>query len=110
MALSGVHIACGFIGGSRFYQGESDLVRKPSWSQTMATAGTTSQAAPDNGHRPGMGADLGQPSYEIRSSLDVFVAIGPTPDATSGARLFVAAGETRNVFCDVGDKLAWVAA
>ena len=71
----------------------------------MAMAGTTGQGAP-NFDTSGPGA----PCYEVRSTADIFVAVAPTPDATNGARIFVPAGETRNIFCAPGDKLAWIAA
>ena len=110
MALSGVHVACGYVGGPRDDKGGASLARKPAWSQTMAAAGATAQSAPSVSGR------AGSPAFEIRASIDVYVAIGASPDASQAngsgdsARIFVPAGVTRNVFCDGGDKLAWVAA
>lgn len=102
---SGVHILCGFVDTT----GEASLLGQFVWSQTMASAGTTTRAAPtrgDNDFARG-GADL---CFEIAAGVDAFVAIGPTPDATAGARMLVRGGDTRNVLCDPGDKVAWVAA
>jgi hypothetical protein len=111
MALSGVHIVCGYVGGFGAGNFIQSLIGKIAWSQTMASAGTTSQAAPD------VASAYGAPAFEIRSSVDCYVAIGAVPDAsqttsstTSNARIFVPSGETRNIFCSKGDKLAWVAA
>ena len=110
MALSGTHIACGFVG----HHGRDGVVQallgRVSWSETMAAAGVTANAAPETT------PTLGEPSFEIRSSVDIFVARGKSPDASqavgsgNAARIFVPAGETRNVFCGPGDRLAWVAA
>lgn len=104
MALSGVHVACLFVGGAGQGQQIQSLAKPPAWSQTMASAGITTQGAPN------YDGGSGQPCFEIRSSADVYVAIGATPDATNGPRIFVPANETRNIFCASGDKLAWVAA
>lgn len=108
MALSGVHVACGYVGDEGQRDTVVTLARAPVWSQTMAAAGTTASSAPkkDRG--------LGSPCFEIRASKDVYVAIGAAPNAsgTSGtgqtARVFIPANETRNLFCAPGDKLAWV--
>lgn len=105
MALSGVHVACGYVGGAGRNLQVQALMKKPVWSETLAAAGTTTNVAPTS-----VDQSVGDPCFEIRSSLDVFVAISSGPNATTGARLFVPANETRNVFCAPGDKLAWIAA
>lgn len=102
MALTGLHVVCGSIGGFGAGGQAQQLLRRAIWSQTMAAAGTTGQSAPDVA-----GAE---PSFELRASIDVFVAIGPNPDATTGPRIFIPANETRNLFCTKGDFVAWVAA
>ena len=106
MALSGVHIACGYVGGAGQRLAIQSLARAPGSSQTMAIAGTSALAAPafDGQH--------GAPSFEIRTfTVDIWFAIGPNPDATGGARLpLTVADGPRNVFCSPGDKIAWVAA
>ncbi|KQP82860.1 hypothetical protein ASF57_12045 [Methylobacterium sp. Leaf117] len=104
MALSGVHIACGYIGGKSGLNNRSLILSPPVWSQTMAAAGTTDKGA------PAVAEDTGDPSFEIRSSADIYVAIGAAPNASTGTRIFVPANETRNIFCSSGDKLAWIAA
>jgi hypothetical protein len=115
MALSGVHIACGFIGGLGKYQNSSvDLLGKVIWSQTMSAPGTTSQGAAST-QTP---AYDGDPSFEIYSSTDIYVAVGASPDptqttgkASSGsARILIPANTTRNIFCKAGDLLAWTPA
>ena len=109
MALSGVHVACGYVGGYAAISQQIPLLSAIAWSQTMTAAGTTSQAAPSQM----AGSD---PSFEIRASADVYVAVGAVPDASqatgsgNAARIFVPAGVTRNIFCKPGDKLAWIAA
>lgn len=96
MALSGLHVACVQV---RVLQSVA-LAQKPVWSLTMANPGVTDLKAPE---LPTIG-------FEIRSASDAFVAIGPNPDAAADARIFVPAGDTRNIFCDPGDRLAWIAA
>ncbi|MBA9071720.1 hypothetical protein FHR71_005506 [Methylobacterium sp. RAS18] len=110
MALNGVHIACGYVGDAGQKGVVQSLGRAPLWSQTMASAGVTTLAAPKSD------GDLGSPSFEIRSSQDIYVAFGTTPDASQAsgsggaARILVPANETRNLFCAPGDRLAWVLA
>ena len=102
MAFSGLHVVCASVGA----RAEASLIVNFAWSQTMASAGTTSQVA--------AGASN---VFEISASADSWVAIGPAPDATQtvgsnsgNARILVRAGETRAIFCNQGDKLAWIAA
>lgn len=105
MALTGVHIACAFAGGSGKRGLTLPLLRKPQWSETMASAGTTALAAPQDAQ------ESGEPVFRVRtSSADIFVAIDPAPNATTGPRLFVPAGTTEDIYCSPGDKLAWIAA
>src|SRR4051794_3066466 len=102
MALSGLHVACGFIGETRRYD-TSSLFGHVAWAQTLGSPGTTAQAAPASGA-------LGDPVFQVRASADAYVAAAPSPDASSGARIFVPANETVTLYVSPGDKLAWVAA
>jgi len=101
MALSGVHVACCPV----FNLNNASLVGRPTWSQTLASAGTTTNAAPE-----------GSSAFVIRAAVDVYVAMGVAPDAsqTSGsgdaARVFVEANATQTFAANAGQKLAWVAA
>lgn len=105
MSLSQVHIASLYLGAPGAYGNVLALTYKAVWSQTMPAPGVTDKAAPEGS------TDFGQPSFEISAAAaDVFVAVSPTPDATSSPRIVVRAGETRNVFCRPGDKLAWIEA
>lgn len=104
MPLTGTHIACGFAGGSGKRGLTMPVVVKPAWSQTMASAGTTTNAAPSGGQ------EAGDPIFTVYASAAIYVAIAGTPDASSGARLYIAANEEHNIYCDPGDKLAWILA
>lgn len=109
MALAGLHVACGYVGGYASISAQIPLLGDVVWSETLASAGTTTRTAPSQLN----GAD---PSFELRSSADVYVAIGPAPDASKAsgaddaARILLPANVTRNIFCKPGDKVAWVAA
>jgi hypothetical protein len=103
MAFAGLHVVCASVGA----RADASLIINAAWSQTMTSAGTTAQAA-----LPGVSN-----VFEIAAAADSWVAIGSAPDATqtistgsSSARILVRAGETRNIFCNPGDKLAWIAA
>jgi hypothetical protein len=102
---SGTHIACGYV----YAPGEVALMGKIAWSETQASPGTTTNVAPDNPTTIGSHG-TGKTAFEISASVDIWVAIGPTPDATAGPRVLVRGGTDRNLFCRPGDKLAWIAA
>lgn len=107
MALTGVHIACAYAGGFGRNGIHVRAMSAPVWSQTMATAGTT-QAAP-------LGTADGDPIFEINPAVDIWLAIGPNPDAVNGPRSFVFKVSDGSIggayrFGKPGDKVAWVAA
>lgn len=112
MALSGVHIVCGYVGGRDAAKSADTLIGGPlAWSRTMTSPGITDLAATTTSPA------LGDPSFEIRSSFDIWFAWGPSPDATKASgdtrdttRIFIPANETRNVFALPGDRAAWAAA
>lgn len=103
MALSGLHVACCFVGSVEKQIREAPVLRKPEWSQTLAIAGTTDATA------PGV-KDNGDPVFHIISSVDAFVAVGPAPNASTGPRMLVQANTPIAIYVGAGDKLAWVAA
>lgn len=115
MALSGLHVACGHAD----IKGGAILMGALSWSQTftgaLTTTVTTAQFAFEPNPKPVM-FDAAPLCMEVTASIDVWVAIGGTPDPTqtsgtrSSARILVRAGETRNVFCKPSDYLAAIAA
>lgn len=97
MALTGVHVVCAPVNNAN----GASLQGTAQWSQTMASAGTTSQSAPNGGNM----------MFEVRTSADIWFAIGPTPDATNGPRWLLAASDgPRQLLAFPGDKLAWIVA
>lgn len=114
MAFSGLSVTCGMIGT----KGGTSLLTNPSWSQAMATAGTTSVAGGAKiPAAPAQTFDALALGFEIQAAADSWVAWGSAPVAsTTGgstsntACILVRAGETRNVYCSPGDQLAWIAA
>lgn len=109
MALAGIHVTCALVSGLGQVSGPQ-LLQSPAWSETLASAGTTTNACPADP------SPTGDYCFEIRAAADSYVAIGAVPDATQAvgvgvsARVFVPLGETRNLIGKKGDKLAWVAA
>jgi hypothetical protein len=103
MAFSGLHVTCGIAGPMSNRSSMLSLMGKVLWSQTLPSAGTTTETAPDP-------QDRGNPMFQVRAAADSFVAIAPAPNATTGPRIFVPAGERIEFYGEPGDKLAWVAA
>jgi hypothetical protein len=109
MALTGVHIEFG-TGSS----GDSTMLATPvlrgvlSLSQTMASAGTSTIAAPGVA---GVAGDGYRPILSLSASAPIFFAVGPTPDATNGARRYMdPANGGVDIFVNPGDKVAWILA
>lgn len=104
MALSGLHVLCAATGPSSKKGVNVQLPSAMLWSETIASAGTTthSASAPQG--------DYGPIIFEVTASADSFVAIGLTPNASSGARAFVPANTPTDFIVKSGDKLAWIAA
>jgi hypothetical protein len=73
-------------------------------SQTMATAGTSTIVVPGVAGVSGSGH---RPILSISAPAPIFFAVGPTPDATNGARRYMDIGSV-DVFANPGDKFAWI--
>lgn len=101
MALNGIHVVCARV-ATRV--GATLVSSSPEWSQTLTSPGTTTNASSIDGNM-----------LQISAGVDAFVAVGASPNAgnvtgaDSGARYFIPAGSTREVFCKGGDKVAWTA-
>lgn len=104
MAFAGTHIVCCFAGAAGLRGNVMGIIGKTLWSETMAAAGTTGNVVP-NGNQ-----EDGNPILRIRSTLDIFVAIAPAPNASASPRHFVEAGKDYDFFPTPGDKVAWIAA
>lgn len=106
MALSGVHISCGYTGPAYGREHSVSLLSECVWSQTMASAGTTTSSSPVESPL------AGAPAFSIISTVDIYFAIGTAPDATSGPRRFLQANTPIDVFGkrSGGEFVAWIAA
>jgi hypothetical protein len=103
MAFSGLHVVAAYAGSYR-RDTTMAILGRPVWSETLATAGTTTNAAPANSD------SAGEPMFQVYAVADAFIAIGRSPNATTGARIFVPAASYVEVYAEQGDRLAWVAA
>ncbi|MBY3175634.1 hypothetical protein HFO27_13435 [Rhizobium leguminosarum] len=106
MAFSGLHVVCAFPGSAAPQIRAASLLGRPIWSETLATAGTTTNASP--GVDPTNG--LGDTVFHVLAAADAFVAVGPTPNASTGPRVLAPAGEFVTIYVAKDDKLAWIAA
>ncbi|MDV2987018.1 UNVERIFIED_CONTAM: hypothetical protein Q9R58_22165 [Methylobacteriaceae bacterium AG10] len=98
---SGIHVVCCTVSE----RDNAALLREVYWARTMSGAGATDIAVPTGANTSVM--------FEIAAGVDAFITRGatpPDPASASSPRVLVRAGETRNLFCDPGDKLAWAAA
>lgn len=106
MAFSGLHVVCAYAGSSAPQSRVASTLGRPIWSETLPTAGTTGNVAPAADTISG----LGDAVFHIRASADSYASIGSSPNASTGTRVFVPAGEFVTVYTKKDDKLAWVAA
>lgn len=105
MAFSGLHVVCGFAGVPSANRSVQPVLSNVRWSQSPSSGTPTTQAAPG-------GAELGNPIFRVESSADVWVSVGPNPDASVSPRVLVRAttAQPYDIGVQPGDKLAWVAA
>ena len=103
MAFTGVHIVAGYAGSFRRDKSQP-ILGKIIWSEAPATGVTTTNEV------PALHDVLGQPVLRLRSAADAYFAIGKTPNASTGPRVFVPANTDYDVFADSGDKVQWAAA
>ena len=107
MALSGLHVVCGATGQQRDQGATQSILSVPEWSETLASAGTTTQAASKDGS-----------CFYVITAADAYVAFGSAPDASkavstdrSSARVLIRATDPPFAcYVKKGDKLAWIAA
>lgn len=118
MAFTGLHVSCCYIGctglAANFASSEGPSViavpRQTIWSETLTSAGTTTQSA------PGFDPRYGEAVFFISASDDSFVATGNPPVASglsgtgSSGRKLVRGGTETPVVANPGDRVAWVAA
>lgn len=107
MAFTGLHVVCAYAGStSPQPKTTAPTLGRPLWSETLSSPGPTTQASPGTDWPNGLGDCI----FHIRAAADSYAAIGPEPNASTGARVFVPAGEFVTVYVTKHDKLAWVAA
>lgn len=106
MALTGIHVACGYPGISGNPSNAQPIVGEVVWSQTFTGAGTTTERAPlnDDGR--------GKPIFQIHAAVDGFVALGnSSPNASASPRHFIPGNLVPvEFYADYGDYLAWTPA
>ena len=100
-----LHVECGQAGfGSR--NGTDlpvEIANSLAWSETVTTAGTTSNEVPRT--RPGTSWVL-----TLTAEVDMWVAIGAIPNATAGnSRRRLKAGTMRSFSASGGMRVAWAA-
>jgi hypothetical protein len=107
MALAGVHLAFGYCNnGTVGLQQPPSLLFGCTSSQLMASAGTSTVAAPAS-------SGIFQACASISASAPIFYAFGPAPvadgsDPVPKRRYMDPANGAVDLFVNAGDKLAWV--
>ena len=104
MALTTPLITAGYVGSLSNRSQTLSLLGKAAWTETGALPYTTTQVAPNalDG--------AGDPTFTIYSPVDVVVAIGAAPNASTGPRYLVPANTEKTFYAQPGDKVAVVAA
>lgn len=98
-AFSGLHVACHAGALVSAIHVQRPIVGKTIWSESLASASTTTRAAPQQG---------GQLVMRVYSTANAWVSIGPSPDATNGPRDYITALTPYDFEVYPGDKLAWI--
>lgn len=106
MALPSVHVICGFAGGDGSEgqkQGIQPLFRDIQWSEAPAAGVATASSAKEQSNA--------RPVFRITNTIDVYVAIGTSPDASQDPRFALRATDApHDIYVKQGDRLAWQAA
>ncbi len=101
MALVGLHVLAGYAGARGYKDSIQPLMNKRIWSEILQVAGESTNAAPKEGDV------AGRPVFRVRCSVDAWLSIGPDPDATISPLEFLPADETKDLFVEPGDRIAW---
>lgn len=96
-----LHVECGQAGGGFVRGGDAPLEigNALAWSETIAAAGTSSNSVPSGGSF----------ILTLIAEVEMWVAIGPTPNASANPRRRMPAGSGRSFVARSGDKVAWSA-
>jgi hypothetical protein len=100
MPLAGVEITFSDM-AQGLPQSPALLPYRATGSQTMASPGTSTVMALAHG--------IEQPLLSISASAPIIYAVGPSPDPVNGpSRYYDPTFGREDIFCDPGDKFAWV--
>ncbi|QIG76875.1 hypothetical protein EVC30_046 [Rhizobium phage RHph_Y1_11] len=102
-ALAGVHVLCAFTGPQQARDKGQAIIGKFAWSEQPASNVATTNKAPK------INQSSGQAIFRVRSTLNCFVSIGKTPNASTGIRAYVEANKDYDFYAEPDDKLAWLA-
>lgn len=108
--MSGVHVACVYRNYLR-NGGTDGPAAGVVWSEQMLAAGATAKAAPAYTDRPERDRNMSV-GFEVANETGaaIVIAFGGAPDPVIGPTLFVRSGETRQLVCRAGDRIAWAVA
>jgi hypothetical protein len=95
-----LHVECGRAGGGgpNSEPLPIEIGGAMAWSETVASAGTTSNAAPNNGLAY---------VFTLTPTVNMWVGIGPTPNSTDNPRRRLLAGIARSFVAQPGDRVKW---
>jgi len=109
MTAFAVHLVCAHAGAEERGHQPLALVGPAVWSETYSSLSASVNTVSTN-VATGVDAKKGAQVFQVRTTVDIFFAIGGTPDATASPRRFLASGEAIDVLVGVGDKFAVVSA
>lgn len=101
-----IHVTCGTAGA--YSQRRSTLPVERAelyWSETLSAPGTTTNVVPSVPAGSFASAILCVAAIDVAA----WVAIGPSPNASTNPRRFVTVGRDVQLEAQPGDKVAWVA-
>jgi hypothetical protein len=108
-ALAGLHVAFSFGGGPGWGRESLPVIGAPELSQTLATAGSTTIAAPTDVVASGdLAGGVRQPICSLISSVAGWVSIRATPDAATNPRRRIKADTDYDFMVAPGVKVDWL--
>ncbi|MEI6161483.1 MAG: hypothetical protein WCP77_16730 [Roseococcus sp.] len=99
-----IHVECGEVRTVGTGIQPIEVAGSLAWSETVATAGNTTNAAPASTN-PAISAMV----LTVTAEVDVWLALGATPNPGGSPRRRLKAGQTRSFLAPVGTKVGWAA-
>jgi hypothetical protein len=100
-----IHVECGEVRTVGTGIQPIEVAGSLAWSETVATAGTTTNTAPSSPD-----ASISAMVLTVTAEVDVWISLGSSPAPAANPRRRLKAGQTRSFLAPAGTRVGWAAA